>query len=165
MEEGTVCDRLYFIEEGMVRAYYYNNDNDNDNDNDNTITSWFEIEGGYVYLPHSFFRGELAFKSVESLEPGLAWSISRLNLNRLAETYPCAAIIKDRVSEHYQVEYEYKLRMLRIHRAADRLAFFEARHPLIYRRAKLMHIASFLNMTPQTLSKLRLEQNKPRREK
>ena len=130
MEEGTICDRLYFIEEGMVRAYYYNdNDNDNDNhndnhnDNDNTITSWFETEGGFIYLPHSFIRGEPAFKSVESLEKGLAWSISRASLDEFCKKHPVAAIIKNRVSEHYLVEYEYKLKMLRIPKAADRLAF------------------------------------------
>ena len=162
LQAGDVGDRFYFIVSGMVRGFYYNdndNDNDNNNDNDNSITSWFEAEGGYVMVPHSYFGGEPSQESIEVLEAGVALSITLADARQLHTAHPTLGMVSRLVMARYMIEAEYRLRALRLTTVEQRVDFFRQRYPAIYRRAPLKHIASFLNMTPQTLSKIRGKRN------
>ncbi len=147
---GDLNDRFYFIASGMIRGVYYN-----DKDNDNTITSWFEIEGGYVAIPHSYFNDEPSRESIEVLEPGVAFSVSRADLQQLQATNLAIGMVVRTIIIRYMVQMEHQLRALRMTTAKQRVDYFQQYFPSVYRRAALKHIASFLSMTPQTLSKIR----------
>jgi len=149
---GDYNDRFYFIASGMIRGVYYN---DNDNDNDNTITSWFELEGGYVAVPHSYFKNEPSLDSIEVLEAGVAFSVSRAELQQLQATNPAMGVVVRAIVVRYMVQMEHQLRALRMTTAKQRVDYFRVHFPSVYKRASLKHIASFLSMTPQTLSKIR----------
>jgi CRP/FNR family transcriptional regulator, anaerobic regulatory protein len=149
---GTVNDRLYFIEKGLLRGYYYT---DTDTDTDTDTTSWFEAEGGIITLPHSFFGRQPAFEYVEAVERCAVYSISRYDLARFQGEHSVVQLITQRLSEQYMIEFENRLRMLRLKKANQRLQFFQSRYPDIYRRAPLKATATYLNMTPERLSQLR----------
>ncbi len=157
VEPGSHCDSVFFIEKGMVRAYYYN-DNDNDNDNDDgSVTSWFAVEEGICYFPHSYYYREPTSGGLTSIEKGLAWSVTKSTLIRLVEHHPRLAVIMEKVSKYYLVEQEQHLKLLRLIRASDRLACFRGLYPKVYGRVLTKHLATYLSMTPQTLCRLKKE--------
>ncbi|MBO0948628.1 Crp/Fnr family transcriptional regulator [Fibrella forsythiae] len=146
---GDQNDRFYFIASGMVRGVYHNDTDDS------TITSWFETEGGYVAIPHSYFKNEPSLESIEALETGIAFSVSRADLQHLQVTNPAMGMVGRAILVRYMVQMEHQLRALRMTTAKQRVDYFRVHFPTIYKRAPLRHIASFLSMTPQTLSKIR----------
>ncbi|WP_375446437.1 Crp/Fnr family transcriptional regulator [uncultured Fibrella sp.] len=147
---GEHNDRFYFIASGMIRGVYYI-----DTDIDNTITSWFEIEGGYVAIPHSYFNNEPSLESIEVLEAGEAFSVSRAELQQFQAANPAMGMVVRAIIIRYMVQMEHQLRALRLTTAKQRVDYFQQYFPSVYKRAALKHIASFLSMTPQTLSKIR----------
>jgi CRP-like cAMP-binding protein len=145
---GDYNDRFYFIASGMIRGIYYD-------DNDNAVTTWFEIERGYVSIPHSYFNNEPSRESIEVLEAGVAFSLSRAELQRLQSVNPAMGKVVRTIIIRYMLRMEHQLRALRMTTAQQRVDYFQEYFPSVYKRAALKHIASFLSMTPQTLSKIR----------
>ena len=60
--------------------------------------------------------------------------------------------------------YNMVMYMLRVLRPKERLCYFEEHYADIYRRAPLYHIASFLGVTPETLSRVRKKIQKEEKE-
>lgn len=145
---GEYNDRFYFMASGMIRGVYYTTA-------DTTITSWFEIEGGYVAIPHSYFNNEPSRESIEVLEAGVAFSVSRAELQHFQATNPLMGMVVRAIIVRYMIQMEHQLRALRLTTAKQRVDYFRQYFPSVYKRAALRHIASFLSMTPQTLSKIR----------
>lgn len=154
IQAGRVNNDLFFLEKGIARGYYYN---DNDNDNDNEITSWIVAEGSFVAVPHSFFGRKPSVETVHLLEKSVVYCISYDDLNEIIQNQPEVATLKSRLVEQYLIRYDERLRALRSTSAFHRLSFFEEHNKELLNRVPLKYIASFLGITPQTLSKLRTE--------
>ncbi|GAB4023833.1 Crp/Fnr family transcriptional regulator [Spirosoma koreense] len=152
IQSGRINNDLFFLEKGIARGYYYVGNGDN---NENEITSWIIAEGNFIAVPHSFFGRKPSVEVVHLLERSSLYSISYDDLEELTRNNPEVAIVKSRLVEQYLVHYEERLRALRSTSAIDRLLFFEEHHKVLLNRVPQKYIASFLGITPQTLSKLR----------
>ena len=60
LREGKVCDRVYFIEKGLVRAFYHTDGQD--------TTDWFMQEGDLIISVYSFFLQLSSFENIELLD-------------------------------------------------------------------------------------------------
>ena len=92
---------------------------------------------------------------MEILEPTTLISISYNSLQELYQKYHEAAFIGRLITEMYLVMYDERVRSLRMMSAKDRHDAFRENFPVIYEKAPKKHIASFLGLTPETLSRLR----------
>jgi hypothetical protein len=73
----------------------------------------------------------------------------------LYRKYPEYNIIGRILTEHYYVLSEERLFSLRLHLVEERYKSLLQMHPEIFKRAPLKYIATYLGMTPETLSRLR----------
>ncbi len=55
LRESKVCDRLYFIEKGMVRAFYRHDGQE--------TTDWFMQEGDLIISVYSFYLQKPSFEN------------------------------------------------------------------------------------------------------
>lgn len=148
---GEVNDQLHFIEKGLVRCLYFKEEKKSKSE----MTSWLINDFNFVYVPHSFIAQSPSVEAVETLEPTTTISISYAALQELYQKYHEAAYIGMLITQSYLVMYDERVRSIRMMSAQERHDSYLENFPDIYDRAPLKYIASFLGLTPETLSRIR----------
>ncbi|MCD7927126.1 MAG: Crp/Fnr family transcriptional regulator [Bacteroides sp.] len=147
LQAGEVCKAMLFIEKGMLRQFYYKYDKD--------LTEHIGYENGMIICIESYFKQEPTRLMVETLEPSVVWEIPRIEVEDLAEKYRDIERLYRGFIEHSLIESQVKADALRFEPAHERYAKLFRMHPEILKRAPLVYIASLLQMTPETLSRVR----------
>lgn len=147
LDEGQVCDSLYFIDKGMTRQYYFKYDKD--------LTEHIGYEDSIVVCLESYFNEEPTKLMIETLEPTIAWRIKKHDIVHLASINSEMGTLYRRIFEKSLITSQQKADTLRFEPANERYAKLMRRHPEILKRAPLIYIASLLQMTPETLSRVR----------
>ncbi|CAH8281737.1 CRP-like cAMP-binding protein [Mariniflexile fucanivorans] len=147
LRQGEVCDRLHIIRKGLVRGYF--------NYENNEITTWVSVDSEMVTSISGFFKKEPALENIECLEDTYTESISHHDLNFALENFKEMACLYRILLEEYYMHAEYRAFMVRIPTAKDRYSYFlQNNHPEIIKRLSKKHLASLLNMRPETLSRI-----------
>ena len=147
LEMGQVNERLYFIERGLARAFYFKEGQD--------VTAWLMLENDWIVSVESFFLQTPADESIELLEESQLVSISFADLERLYEEFPEFNYTARLILQRYYIESERRLRSLRRQTAEERFEQLVRQHPHLLARVPNKHLASYLGMTPETFSRLR----------
>ncbi|MDE6468606.1 MAG: Crp/Fnr family transcriptional regulator [Muribaculaceae bacterium] len=147
VKEGEARGMAYFIEKGMTRSYWLVDGQE--------ITTSFTTDGCIVFSMDELYYGRISEEYVETVEPVEAFAITLADLRRLVTTDIDFAIWWSLI---HQDEYR---RLHRSHKerltlpAAERYRAFAQQQPEACRRARLTDIASYLGITPSTLSRIR----------
>ena len=144
---GQVNDKMYFIEKGMLREFSYQ-------DQANTISHWLMSENDFVYLVESFLEQKPSKIALEVIENAKLWVISKQNMDKLYLDFPHLNLIGRLTGEKYLKKYKIYIGMLRQSPKA-RLDWFYDFHPELANRVPLKYVATYLNITPSTLSRVR----------
>lgn len=147
LEEGKVCRALYFVDKGMVRQYYYKNKKD--------VTEHFSFEGRIVFCIESFLKQEPSRLIVEALENTKVYAIPYDDLQNLMVRNQEIDLLYRKVLEHVAISSQEHADSQRFENASERYERLLREKPEIVLRAPMVHIASFLQMTPETLSRVR----------
>lgn len=144
---GEINDKLFFIEEGITREFSYL-------DQDQDITHWLMSEGDFQYIVDSFIDESPSKVGIEVLEKARIWILEKKQLEDLYQTYPKFNIIARLLLEQYLKKYELYIQTLR-KPAEKRLEWFYEYHPHLANRIPLKYVASYLQITPTHLSRIR----------
>lgn len=147
LDEGQVCDSLYFIDKGMTRQFYFKYEKD--------LTEHIGYEDSIIICLESYFNEEPTKLMIEALEPTIAWKINKHDIVRLASINSEIGTLYRRVFENSLITSQRKADTLRFEPANERYNKLMQQHPEILKRAPLIYIASLLQMTPETLSRVR----------
>ena len=147
VKEGDVCDSLYYIEKGLTRQYYIKNGKE--------VTEHLEYEGGIVMCIESFFLQEPSRLVIETLEPSKIYAIPYNKLQELTRTSYEFCQLMFSFLEHSLILSQRKADTLRFESAKERYLRTLNDHPDLVRRAPLHYLASYLQMTPETFSRVR----------
>ena len=147
LEEGKVCRALYFVEKGMVRQYYYKNKRD--------VTEHFSFEGRIVFCIESFLKQEPSRLIVEALENTMLYAIPYDALHTMMVRNQEMEMLYRKILEHVAISSQEHADSQRFENASERYERLLREKPEIILRAPMVHIASFLQMTPETLSRVR----------
>lgn len=147
LDEGQVCDSLYFIDKGMTRQFYFKYDKD--------LTEHIGYEDSIIICLESYINEEPTKLMIEALEPTIAWKINKHDIVRLASINSEIGTLYRRVFENSLITSQRKADTLRFEPANERYNKLTQQHPEILKRAPLIYIASLLQMTPETLSRVR----------
>jgi CRP/FNR family transcriptional regulator, anaerobic regulatory protein len=151
LKAGEINNKLYFIRKGLVRSYYLTEHKTQKSD----ITSWFYAEGGFLYVPHSFINQKVSGETIELIEDSEILYITHANLHDLYAKNAEANQIGRIITESYLVSFDERIRFLRLISAESRVNAFKQKYPSIYSRAPKKHIATFLGLSAETLSRVR----------
>lgn len=147
LDEGEICKYMFYIEKGMTRQFYYKYDKD--------LTEHIGYEGGMVICLESYLKQEPTRLMIETLEPSVLWLIPKDKMEALSLANGEIGAMYRRFFEASLIESQIKADTLRFEPAHERYNKLLALHPEILKRAPLVHIASLLQMTPETLSRVR----------
>lgn len=147
VKEGQIAHRLYFLEKGTARTYYYHKAKD--------ITSWIYKENMPFTAWYSFLNGKPSFENVEILEKSTVVSFTKDNLERLYNQHPqfnqYGRKMVERQLSYLDAFYKGYLFMT----AKERYDLLLSTFPDITQRVNLGHIASLLGISQETLSRIR----------
>lgn len=147
LPEGDICKHMYFVERGMVRQYYYKNGRD--------VTEHFSYEGRIVVCIESFLKQEPSRLIVEALENSLLFGIPYDELHELADKNKEIELLFRKIMEHALISSQIYADSQRFENATERYLRLLDAKPEILLRAPMLHIASYLQMSPETLSRVR----------
>ena len=147
LEQGETCRHLYFLESGFARGFYYQNGKD--------ITTWFAFENDIVTSMFSFVAQKPSFESIEILEDSVMYGIGYEQLQQFYQKYPKFNLIGRLLVEKYYIELEERTLSLQFQSAKERYRKIINNQPALLQRASLGHIASYLGISQETLSRIR----------
>lgn len=147
VREGERCGHAFFIERGMTRSYWVVHGEE--------VTTSFSTEGSIVFSMDEVYYGAQSQEYVETVEPVEAYAIALNVLHRLIRKEPSIACwwIRIHQDEYRRIHRSHKERLTLT--AGERYREFERQFPDVCRRGRLSDIASYLGITPSTLSRLR----------
>jgi CRP-like cAMP-binding protein len=147
LAEGEIATHIFFVKSGCLRMLFNNDGKD--------ITLQFFFEGQPVASIESFKTGQPSLFGIESIEPTTFISVKKADFEYFLHTYP-------ELNEHF---FELAFRRfsnyasLFLSRIKDspqeRYNDLVRNHPEIIRRVPQHYIASYLGITPISLSRIR----------
>jgi CRP-like cAMP-binding protein len=147
LKEGQTCNDASLVVSGLVRSYYINEDKD--------ITSRFMDEGFIVTSWISYYTRQPGNEFIETIEDTTLVSLSYNNIQLLYKEFPEFNIVGRRQVEYAFFLSEQRTQLLRKHTAEEKYKFFLDNHPTLLQRVSLKHIATYLGMNEETLSRVR----------
>ncbi len=144
---GHTCRTIYFIQKGLARVYYFKGETD--------ITESFSFENQIVARVESLFSGKPSRKGIQMLEDSDIVAINATQLFRLYDAFPEIERLFRKIFEAGYVETVHRIESLQFHTAEERYRDLLEASPNILQRVPLKYIASYLGITPVSLSRIR----------
>ncbi|GAA0880541.1 Crp/Fnr family transcriptional regulator [Algoriphagus jejuensis] len=146
-QEGKVCSYLYFVRSGSARSFYVKDNKD--------ITVSFTLEGEFTTAMHSFISRKPSYENIEVMEKSVIARISHESLLNLFENHHGLERTYRLILEQYYIMLEEQLIFVKFKSAMDRYLDLMENRPKIIHKASVGQIASYLDMSIETLSRIR----------
>ncbi len=152
LKDNETCSRICFIVDGLIRSYYLNDGKE--------VTSRFMEEGFIVTSWVSYYTQKPGDEIIEAVEDTTMVCIDYTEIQKIYTDFP-----ESNINGRRQVEYafflsELRTQMLRGHTATEKYKFFLDNHSSLLQRVSLKHIATYLGMSEETLSRVRTKFHK-----
>ncbi|MBR1548419.1 MAG: Crp/Fnr family transcriptional regulator [Prevotella sp.] len=147
LKEGDICDRIYWVVKGLVRQFYYKNGKE--------LTEYMAAENTIFMSIESLFKEQPSKMQIHAIEPTVIIALPKSRLEREAVRNVNIQMLYRKILEESLILSQIRADMLRFESAQERYAKLVKRSPQLVLRAPLVYIASYLQMTPETLSRVR----------
>lgn|SRR5574344_339484 len=157
LKEGEVCTNIYFITKGLVRQFYYKNGRE--------VTEYLTYENNIVMCIESLFKEQPTRLQIEALEQTVIYGLPRKQLEDEAFKNINIEILYRKILEESLIISQIHADLVRFETAQERYRRLMQLQPELFLRAPLVYIASYLQMTPETLSRVRAAAIAPQEQK
>lgn len=147
VNQGQYADKTYFIVEGAARAYYLKDGRE--------ITDWFAFENEFITAINSFFLHIPSPYLIETLEPTLLVEVARDVMTDLCDKHHSIERLCRVAVTKTMLQLQQRIVAVQFESAHQKLDNLLAVRPDITNRVALGHIASYLGITLETLSRIR----------
>jgi len=147
LSQGEISRQIGYVHKGMIRQFYYKNNKD--------LTEHFAYENHLFLCIESFLLQQPSNLMVEALENCIIYGMPYDDLLSLTEQDREIEVLYRTILEKSLILSQIKTDSFRFETANERYSRLMKEHPEIIQRAPLSYIASYLLMTPETLSRVR----------
>jgi CRP-like cAMP-binding protein len=147
LKEGEQCRSIIYIHRGLLRQFYFKNGKE--------VTEYLAVDGDIVMCIESLFKEEPSYLQVEALENTILYELPKQRLEQVALHNVNIQILYRKILEESLIISQVHADLLRFETAENRYRRMTRQMPQVVLRAPLVHIASYLQMTPETLSRVR----------
>jgi CRP-like cAMP-binding protein len=144
---GQTCKTIYFIKTGVARIYYFKEDIE--------ITESFAFENNILARVESLFRNKPSKKGIQLLEDSELIAINANLLFILYDKFPEIERLFRLIFESAYVDTVNRIENIQFHTAEERYKMLLNESSNVIKRVPLKHIASYLGITPVSLSRIR----------
>lgn len=147
LKDGEICENLYYIDKGLVRQFYFKNGKE--------VTEHLGEDRTIFMCIESLFKETPSHLQVEALEPTMVYALPKHRLESVALHNVNIQILYRKILEESLILSQIHADLVRFETAGDRYKKMCKLMPQVVLRAPLVFIASYLQMTPETLSRVR----------
>ncbi len=149
LKEGGIANYTSYVLKGAVRSYYLKDEEE--------ITTKFLQEGSYITSTYSYFSRRPGNENISALEDVTLVCYHYDHMQQMYKDHLEFNVLGRKFTELYLYSAEIELYNLRKTKAEDRYRFFVKHFPQLLQRAPLKHIATYLGMSLETLSRIRAQ--------
>ncbi|WKK78108.1 Crp/Fnr family transcriptional regulator [Marivirga salinae] len=147
VDYGQVSNELYFINKGIIRLFYPKDGEE--------ITGYLFKENLFSSSYDSFLTQTPSLQILETLEDCELLVITKDSLNQLYEQMPAMHIFTRKMAEQRFINAQRILSSFILDSPEERYLKFETANKDLLQRVPQHYIASFLGITPVSLSRIR----------
>jgi CRP-like cAMP-binding protein len=147
--EGEVCKFNYFVISGCLRLYSLNKDGLEN-------TRYIAFEGKFATSFTSLITGQPSIEYIQSLEKSTVLAINKEDFFQLVENEPAVNKIYRHILESAYITTQKRIYDLQGADSLNRLKWLLDQQPYVFNRLSNKVIASYLGITPYTLSRMKI---------
>ena len=147
LSEGEICKNCLYIDKGLMRQFYFKHGKE--------VTEHLAQDHTIVMCIESLFKEEPTKLQIEAIEPTVVYALPKAELERVAMHNVNIQILYRKILEESLIMSQIHADLVRFETAQDRYKRLCKLMPQVVLRAPLVYIASYLQMTPETLSRVR----------
>jgi len=148
LQEGDICKCLSFVSKGLLKSYVLD-------EKGNERINMFAFEGWWISDFNSFINQEAAVLNIDAVEETEVLMITLEDYEKMMLEIP----IMDRyfriLYQNSLITKDYRLMVSNSFTAEEKYMHFAQRNPEIIKRIPHNLIASYLGLTPETVSRIR----------
>lgn len=145
---GHKSPLLYLIEKGSIREFFID-------EKGSDISTWFGFENDIAVSLASFLSNSPSYTGLQALEDCSLYSLTQSQLFEMYDRFPDMERLGRLITEYYFVTTEQHHYGFRHLKAKERYESMIQNQPQILQRVPLSHIASYLGISIETLSRIR----------
>ena len=147
LKAGQICVNLYFIRKGLLKCFYLVHNRD--------VSDWFFGELETVVSIDSFYDQVPSEDFIQALEDCELFYITYEDLKYLYRTFIEFNVIGRVLTNKYLRIWHRQARNIRMLTADERYSFLLEKQPELIMRVPIRDLASYLDMSRETLSRMR----------
>lgn len=147
LREGEVCRNIYYIDRGLIRQFYFKNEKE--------VTEHLGEDHTIFMCIESLFKEEPTRLQIEALENSIVYALPKADLERVALHNANIQMLYRKILEESLIISQIHADLIRFESAQSRYKRMCKLAPQVILRAPLTYIANYLQMTPETLSRVR----------
>lgn len=144
---GSICNKAYFIIRGCIRYFHIVEGEE--------ITGQFFFENAWYSDYESYLFGSPSEQTIQALEHTRAAILTKETMNRLYGDMPKFERFGRLMAENAFLGLRKRTEALTHQSATERYLELLKNRPKVLQRITQRHIASYLNIKPQSLSRIR----------
>ncbi|MBX2956037.1 MAG: Crp/Fnr family transcriptional regulator [Cyclobacteriaceae bacterium] len=147
VRQGQVCNRIGFIESGMIRHYYTNDQED--------VTRWMSLDGEFVTALSSFIRSTPCNHYLQAISACKLWVIDGAIWWEQYHQHEILRTFWVKMMEYTVIGFEERVYQQLANDAEQRYLYFMKHFPRFLEKVPQKYIASMIGIKPESLSRLR----------
>lgn len=144
---GQISQEIYFVTKGCVRLFYNADGKDR--------TAFFYTEGKFICAGESFTYGVPAKENYQAIEDTELYIFDKANIERMLELSPKFALIGQIATENELIACQAMIASFVTQSAEERYVDLLETHGELFQRVPQQYIASYLGVSPETLSRIK----------
>ncbi len=145
---GSFCDKLFFVNKGLLRAYYYDNTG-------KELTRMIAWENRFLTNVASFRKFEDNKETIECIENAELLYITKFDFDNLIKSSLNFKIIYADILEEYNALHIKRFEQLNTRDALGKLEYFKINFPALKNRINDTYLSSFLSISRRTLERIK----------
>lgn len=150
LHTGERCQHFYFVYKGCIRFFKVSEAGDES-------TRYFAFEDTFGSTLVSLIEGSASPEHIQAVEPSHLLAIHRDDFYRLVDTSQPFQRVYRMVLENAYITSQQRIYGFQTMTALEKLQWLLERHPQILSRLSSRLVASYLGVSPFTLSRLKAE--------
>lgn len=147
LEEGQLCNVVFLVESGVLRNYYNNDGLD--------VNLSFTFENQFTTNFEAYINREPSKIIIQAIEESVVWVIKNREFRKEKGSFANLSTFIRRIAIRILFATEEHHNMMMMNSPADRYRYLLEKKPELIQRISLTHLASYIGITRETLSRIR----------